>query len=65
MGGSASNAPAARNAATAAPAGFAGASENAGNMLGSNLDPSDQDNSGYGYGQMVGQGHNGAGTEFH
>ncbi|OKL59273.1 hypothetical protein UA08_05415 [Talaromyces atroroseus] len=65
VGGSASGASVSRSAATAAPAGFSGASENSNNILGSNLDPSEQDNASYGYGTMVGQGHNGAGAEFH
>lgn len=63
VGGSASGAPAPRGATATAPAGFTGASENSNNMLAGNLD--EQDSSGYGYGSIVGQGHNGAGAEFH
>lgn len=62
--------PAAARGATAtanASSSFAGASENNNNnnnnILPTNMDPSEQDNSNYGYTSMVGQSHNGTGGE--
>ncbi|KAL1970701.1 hypothetical protein VTN77DRAFT_4345 [Rasamsonia byssochlamydoides] len=65
VGGAASGAPAARGAPATATSStnFAGASENSNNIMPTNMDPSEQDNSGYGYSSMVGQGHNGTGGE--
>lgn len=68
MGGSVSGLSAARGASATANASssFAGASENNNNnnnILPTNMDPSEQDNSNYGYTSMVGQSHNGTGGE--